>query len=116
MMEAERAGVVARAPGNIAPPAKQISPVKVKKTVSARSIFKYQARKTKQIDITTQINPQSPETGVKDVSVAKSLNVNSHSSSHSQQKRGNKRRRSDMHPLAVEFKGEISSVLRRGYS
>src|SRR4051812_5239624 len=109
-MKFERAGLDSRAHPNANSPAKQIPPQGIRKTVSIASIFKQQPRDRKATGITSN----TPKLK-KDLSAAKLLGMKSRSISHSQQKSSSRvsKRQSDVHPLAVAFRGKVKRRLQQ---
>jgi hypothetical protein len=88
------------------PPTKQVTPMTVKKSVSVATIFKQHAKKAKDVSSTFD-HPltKPPKTLDKSDLDKKAQSFKSRSSSHSPQKVKKLSRKSDMHPLAVAFKG-----------
>jgi hypothetical protein len=83
------------------PPTKQVTPVTVKKSVSVATIFKKHGQRAK--DASSKPGHQStksPKTKEKS-----DMDKKARSSSHSPQKVKKLARKSDMHPLAVAYKG-----------
>lgn len=107
-MEVERGSAVSRARRNPGHPTKQFTPVNTKKSVSVAAVFKQQPRKTKQNDITPHSKSNIPRLMAEDGG-AKPMSAKSRSSSRSPQKAGLRvsKNRSDMHPLAVAFRGKV---------
>jgi hypothetical protein len=105
-MEVERAGAVPRAHHNMQPLTKQITPVKVTKTVSVATIFKQQPHRIKKRGVKSQPLITIPKLVVQGIKDDKAQSLKSLSSSHNA-KIGAKgsRKRPDLHPLAVAFKG-----------
>jgi len=96
-MEVERNVPELRARGNMGPPAK--------KTVSAAAVFRNQSTFKEQDNLTRQKNIGNSKFTGDDVDATTLLSAGSHSSVRSVEKRGARKRSSNMHPLGVEFKG-----------
>jgi hypothetical protein len=105
-MERERTETVLRARGSKGPPAKKPTPRNAKKTVSAAAIFKRQNRKTFQSNMTPPANFNSKFI-VEDADASTLLSVRSRSSVQSAQQSGAGilKKRLEMHPVAIAFKG-----------
>jgi hypothetical protein len=90
------------------PPAKQVTPVMVKKSISVASIFKQQPETTIKKTFTTP-HPVSKNSdpNVEDTSGEQGLRSKSRSSLRSPQKPATKvlKKRSTLHTLSIAFKG-----------
>jgi hypothetical protein len=87
------------------PPAKRVSPAKVKKTDSAAAVFRKQNTKMRRGNVTPQVASNSHKSKGDDADATTLLSARLHSSSHSIEKKGAKRRSSDMHALGTAFRG-----------
>jgi hypothetical protein len=112
-MEVEPPSPSLRARRNMQPPVKQVTPVLPKKHVSASSVFKKQGRGAKKASVVPHAKANIPKLTLQEASDEKAQSVKSRSSSRSPQKddRRTSRKRSDMHPLAIEFKGTHTSTV-----
>ncbi|CAO2658711.1 Nn.00g064340.m01.CDS01 [Neocucurbitaria sp. VM-36] len=113
-MGTDYTGAVSRARRNLRPPAKQITPLNAKKSVSVAAIFKQRPHETKQVDIPSHTRTTVTRQTAEDVTVAKSMSVKSQCSSRDAQNAGWRvsKKKSDLHPLAVAFR-ETSDDYRR---
>jgi hypothetical protein len=104
-MEVERAAPVSRAHHTDHSLRKQNIPMKVKKTVSVAAIFKQQSQKTKKHLANSKMPSAVFKKTVHKSSDNKARGLESRSSSRTLQQAGRKvsRKRSGVHPLAVEF-------------
>ncbi|KAI4665716.1 uncharacterized protein J4E78_003181 [Alternaria triticimaculans] len=106
-MEVERNVPELRARGNMGPPAK--------KTVSAAAVFRNQSTFKEQGDPTRQKNISNSKFTGDDADATTLLSAGSHSSVRSVEKRGARKRSSNMHPLGVEFKDASDKYRRHIY-
>lgn len=99
-MEVDHPGPVLRARRNLQPASKQVTPVlsKKQKHVSASSVFGKKGLRTKKASLPCQPKIDTPKSAIHDAS-----DSSSHSA-HKDDRRASKKR-SDMHPLAIEFRG-----------
>lgn len=111
-MDAEHAGTASRARRNLRPPPKHITPGEAKKSVSIAAVFGQQPHKSKQIESISHTKTNIPRQSEEDATVVKSMSVKSQSSSRSPQRadwRVSKKRSANLHPLAIEFKGNVQN-------
>ncbi|KAG9190696.1 hypothetical protein G6011_08784 [Alternaria panax] len=102
-MEFERTEPALRAPGNMSPPAKQLSPARLKKTIAAAAVFKKRNNEIYKGKIAAQTNPSNLEFTGEDAHATTFLSAKLHSSSRIAEKKQAKRRSSNMHALGVAF-------------
>jgi hypothetical protein len=112
-MEVEHSGPVLRTRRNLQAPTKQVKPAAPKKSVSVAALFKQPAHRSSKASIAPQPTAKIPPLPVEDASDEKDQSLKSRSSSHSPHKEGRKvpTKQSDMHPLAVEFRGTCLSTI-----
>jgi hypothetical protein len=105
-MESERTETVVRARGRIGPPAKKPTPRNAREMVSAAAIFKQQSRKTFQSNVTPPANSNFKFIA-EDADASTLLSVRSRSSVQSARQSGGRilKKRLEMHPVTVAFKG-----------
>jgi hypothetical protein len=111
-VQVERTGPAPRARGNMGPPAKKMSPAGVKKTVSAAAVFKKKNNRIDSGNSRTHANLSNLKFTGEDAGATTLLSAKSHSSSRSVEKKGAKKRSSDIHPLGVAFRGIVQLFYR----
>jgi hypothetical protein len=104
-MGVERTEPALRMRGNVDLPAKKISPARVKKEISAATVFKRQNNKIDQRNSTIQATLRNSKFTGEDANATTLLSAKSRSSPRSIKKSGGKKRSSERHPLNVVFKG-----------
>ncbi|KAH9876150.1 hypothetical protein J1614_004029 [Plenodomus biglobosus] len=113
-MEVEQPGRFLRSTDIKASPVKRNVPKKVKKTISAASVFKRSERKANPIDATYPEELQLVDEFVQAASAAKSMS-SVRSPQKAEKRIARKRKRSDMHPLTVAFKDSSDAYRRNLY-
>ncbi|KAH6875916.1 hypothetical protein BKA58DRAFT_400064 [Alternaria rosae] len=86
-----------------------------KNTVSAAAVFKKQCTFKEQDNITRQAKTSNPNFTGEDADTMTLLSAGSHSSARSVEKRGARKRSSNMHPLGVAFKDASDKYRRHIY-
>ncbi|KAJ4365215.1 hypothetical protein N0V83_008833 [Neocucurbitaria cava] len=109
-MNAEHAGTASRARRNPQFFKKHLA--KAKKSVSIAAVFGQQPHKSKHIESTSHTRTNIPRQAEENATVVKLMSVKSQSSSRSPQRAGwrvSKNRSANLHPLAIEFKGNLQN-------
>jgi hypothetical protein len=106
-MEVERTKLTLQTRDNVGPPAKKIFPARVVKTASSAAVFKKQNNRGNRGNGTPQANFSNLKFTAEDADATTLLSARSHSSSRSAEKKGAKKRHSDVHPLGMAFSGTV---------
>ncbi|CAN9280626.1 unnamed protein product [Alternaria alternata] len=102
--------------GNVDLPAKKISLARVKKTISAATVFKRQNNKIDKRNSTLQATLRNSKFTGEDANATTLLSAKSRSSPRSIKKSGGKKRSSGRHPLNVFFKDASDEYRRHLYN
>jgi hypothetical protein len=111
-MEVKHNSRVLRSHQNVQPPAKQVTPVTAKKSVSVAAIFN-QGQLVSKKD-TLELQKPTPTLVAQHASDDKTQSLKSRSSSHSPHKTGSRvsKKKATLHPLTEAFKGMALSRCR----